>query len=182
MSTDDWLIGGHERRAIVIEPYDPAWPVRFAHERACITDALGPAARRVEHIGSTSVPGLGAKPIVDILVVVDDVDDVRVGDALELAGYVLRVREPGHRMFRRPDRSVHVHLWPTGSDDVRRHLLFRDRLRVDAGDRARYEAIKRELARCDWDDMNDYADAKSAVVAEITARAEAWAARTGWQP
>jgi GrpB-like predicted nucleotidyltransferase (UPF0157 family) len=81
-------------------------------------------------------------------------------------------------MFRRPDRSVHVHLWPTDSDDVTRHLLFRDWLRTSAEDRARYESVKRELARRDWGDMNDYADAKSPVIVEITARAEAWAART----
>jgi GrpB-like predicted nucleotidyltransferase (UPF0157 family) len=177
--SDDWLIGGRERRAIVIEAYDPAWPERFAQERRCVTDALGGLARRVEHIGSTSVPGLGAKPIVDILVAVDDVDDHRIISALERAGYVLRVRETGHRMFRRPDRSVHVHVWREGSEDVARHVLFRDWLRVSADDRDRYESAKRELARRDWDDMNDYADAKSPVVAEITARAQAWAARGG---
>lgn len=180
--SDDWLIGGRERRPIVIEPYDPAWPERFAHEARCITDALRTSARRVEHIGSTSVPGLGAKPIVDILVAVGDVDDERITPALERAGYVLRVRERGHRMFRRPDRSVHVHLWPADGDDVHRHLLFRDWLRASAEDRALYESVKRDLARRDWDDMNDYADAKSPVVAEITARAEAWAARTRWTP
>lgn len=177
--SDDWLIGGRERRAVVIEPYDPAWPDRFAQEARCIVDALSAIARRVEHIGSTSVPGLGAKPIVDVLVAVDDVDDERITPALERAGYVLRVRETGHRMFRRPDRSVHVHVWTAGSDDVERHLLFRDWLRVSAEDRARYESVKRDLARRDWDDMNDYADAKSPVVAEITARAQAWAAGSG---
>lgn len=174
--SDDWLIGGRERRPVVIEAYDPAWPERFVHEARCVTDALGVLARRVEHIGSTSVPGLGAKPIVDILVAVDDVHDEHITAALEHAGYVLRVREPGHRMFRRPDRSVHVHLWPTDSDDVTRHLLFRDWLRTSAEDRARYESVKRDLARRDWGDMSDYADAKSPVIAEITERAEAWAA------
>jgi GrpB-like predicted nucleotidyltransferase (UPF0157 family) len=81
-------------------------------------------------------------------------------------------------MLRTPDHDVHVHLWDDAVE-VRRHLLFRDWLREDAGDRERYAAVKRELARREWGDMNDYADAKSPVITEITARAEAWAAATG---
>jgi len=174
------LIGGREPRPIEIAPPDPAWPARFALERERIRAALGARARRIAHIGSTSVPGLGAKPIIDILVAVDDVTDPLVTTALVTAGFPLRVLEPGHRMCRTPGRDVHVHLWPRGSDDVRRHLLFRDWLRHDADDRARYEAVKRDLARRDWADMNDYADAKSEVVGEITVRAEAWARATSW--
>lgn len=171
-----WLIGGREARPIVVVDYDAAWPVRFETERRRITAAL-PDVRAVEHVGSTSVPGLAAKPIVDIVVVPAGA----IADAvapLEGAGYVLRVVEPDHRMLRTPERDVHVHLW---ADEVeqRRHLLFRDWLREDADDRARYEAVKRELATREWGDMNDYADAKSPVITEITARAEAWAAATG---
>jgi GrpB-like predicted nucleotidyltransferase (UPF0157 family) len=169
---DDVLIGGREKRTIVIADYDPAWPARYSAERTRILDAIGPAVRRIEHIGSTSVPGLAAKPIVDILVAVDDPDDeAAFVPALEAAGYVLRVREPGHRMLRTPERDVHVHVWRDGSAEIERYLLFRDRLRASAQDRAAYERLKRALAAREWDDMNDYADAKGALIREITRRA-----------
>jgi GrpB-like predicted nucleotidyltransferase (UPF0157 family) len=170
---DTVLIGGRERRPIVIAAYDPAWPARFEHERVTIAGALGATVIAIEHIGSTSVPGLAAKPIVDVLVTVADVDDEDAYlPALEQAGYGLRVRERGHRMFRTPRRDVHVHVWAATDPEVRRYLLFRDRLRADADDRARYEALKRGLAEREWDEMNDYAQAKSALVEEILARAE----------
>jgi len=162
---------------VTLVDYDPEWPAWFAREAARIRDALGDAALAVEHVGSTSVPGLAAKPIIDIVVVPAG----PIGDAiapLETAGYVLRVVEPDHRMLRTPNRDVHVHLW-SDAGEVRRHLLFRDWLREDAADRERYAAVKRELATREWGDMNDYADAKSPVITEITARAEAWAAATG---
>jgi GrpB-like predicted nucleotidyltransferase (UPF0157 family) len=170
------LIGGREARAVVIADYDEAWPSRFEAQRTRIVGAL-PDAVAVEHIGSTSVPGLAAKPIIDVIVV--PAGDIASAVApLEGAGYVLRVRETGHVMLRTPAHDVHVHLW-TEPAEVGRHLLFRDWLRVDAADRARYAAAKRELATREWGDMNDYADAKSPVVTEITARAEAWAATNG---
>ena len=144
---------------------------------------LGSVARRIGHVGSTAVPGLAAKPIVDISVSVDDVDHDEVyRPAMERAGYELRVLELGHRMFRTPGRDVHVHFWPAGGDDERRHLVFRDWLRVDAADRRRYEEHKRELARRDWADMNDYAQAKNTIIDEIMRRARAWARQTEWQP
>jgi GrpB-like predicted nucleotidyltransferase (UPF0157 family) len=169
---DDVLIGGREKRAIVIAGYDPAWPVRFEAERARILGAIDPAARRIEHIGSTAVPGLAAKPIVDILVAVEDPDDeAAFVPALEAAGYVLRVREPEHRMLRTPQLDVHVHVWRDGSSEVGRHLALRDRLRASADDRAAYERLKRSLAQREWDDMNDYAAAKGALIEEIMRRA-----------
>ena len=138
-----------------------------------------PYAIDIEHVGSTSVPDLGAKPIVDIQVEVDGLDEARDIPPLEAVGYVLRVREPTHLMVRTPERDVHVHLWSEESD-LDRHLLFRDWLRVNEPDRERYEAVKRELATRTWRDTNDYADAKSEVINAITARADAWAATTGW--
>jgi GrpB-like predicted nucleotidyltransferase (UPF0157 family) len=169
---DDILIGGREKRAIVIAGYDPAWPVRFEAERARILGAIGPAARRIEHVGSTAVPGLAAKPIVDILVAVEDPDhEAAFVPALEAAGYVLRVREPEHRMLRTPQLDVHVHVWRDGSSEVGRHIAFRDRLRASAEDRAAYERLKRSLAQREWDDMNDYAAAKGALIEEIMRRA-----------
>ena len=171
----EWLIGGREARRIVIVEYDPAWAARFAVERDRIAGAL-PDATGIEHVGSTSVEGLAAKPIVDIVVSVADIDAAVA--PLEATGYVLRVREPGHRMLRTPELDVHVHLWADPAE-TRRHLVFRDWLRTDAGDRERYAAAKRELATRRWGDTNEYADAKSPVIAEITARAEAWVTATG---
>ena len=168
---DDVLIRGREKRPIVIADYDPACPARYEAERVKILGAIGPIVRRIEHIGSTSVPGLAAKPIIDILVAVDDPDDEPAFvPVLEAAGYVLRVREPEHRMLRTPERDVHVHVLREGSHDVERHLVFRDHLRASAEDRAAYERLKRSLAERDWDDMNDYADAKGALIEAITRR------------
>ncbi|GAA1720120.1 hypothetical protein GCM10009809_14820 [Isoptericola hypogeus] len=176
------LVGGVERREIVLVDPDPRWSARFEQERERILAALGPRATRVDHVGSTAVPGLAAKPIVDIDVSVPDVEDEDAYlPALLDAGYELRVREPGHRLVRTPARDVHVHVCSAGSDWERQHLLFRDRLRHDAGDRAAYAALKRELAAREWPSMNDYADAKGGLIAQITDRAEAWAAATGWQ-
>ena len=112
---------------------------------------------------------------------VDDADDdgafvpVLIG-----AGYPLRVIEPEHRMFRSPQRDVHVHVWRAGSDDERRHLLFRDWLRESADDRRLYESVKRELATRSWVDSNDYADAKTDVVTVILNHAETWSSQAGW--
>jgi N-methylhydantoinase B/oxoprolinase/acetone carboxylase alpha subunit/GrpB-like predicted nucleotidyltransferase (UPF0157 family) len=168
------VIGEADGSTVRIVEYDPSWPKRFEVERARIVDALGPLVRRIEQFGSTSVPGLAAKPVVDIMVCVDDPDDDGAFvPALTAAGYVLRVIEPEHRLFRTPARDVHVHLWRAGSADERRLLLFRDWLRHDAGDRGRYEAVKRELASRTWESSGDYAEAKSDVVAEIMRRAEA---------
>lgn len=174
---DAVLIGGREERELVLTDYDPAWADRFAVERVRILKALGDVARRVEHVGSTAVPGLPAKPIVDILVVVDDPgDEDGYLPALEDAGYVLRVREPEHRMFRTPERDVHVHVWKAGSDDERRHLMFRDWLRQNPDDRALYEAAKRRFIGERFTDMNYYARAKGPIIEDIMRRAEAWAA------
>ena len=167
---DTVLIGGREKRAIVIVDYDPAWTARFVVERDRVQRALGAKARRIEHIGSTAVPSLAAKPIIDLLVTVADPDDEGiVVPALESAGYELRVRERGHRMFRTPARDVHVHIWRDSDPEVTRQLSFRDRLRRSPEDRLAYQQLKRDLATRDWTDMNDYADAKGPFIEEILA-------------
>jgi GrpB-like predicted nucleotidyltransferase (UPF0157 family) len=179
---EEALIGGREERVVVVADPDPRWPEVFERHRAAIVGALGPRVRRIDHVGSTSVPGLAAKPIVDIQVTVDDPeDDASFSPALETLGYELRVREPRHRMFRTPAHDVQVHVWAAGSDDERRHVLFRDWLRVDEADRRLYEDTKRRLAGRRWRDVNYYADAKSPVIQEIMARAESWAVRVHWQ-
>lgn len=171
------LIGGVEKRRIAIADYDPDWPKKFERQARRIARALGRAALRIEHIGSTSVPGLAAKPIVDILVVVaDSADESAYLPQLEAAGYDLRVREPGwneHRMFRTPEQDVHVHVYSEGCPEVERNLTFRDRLRRNPDDRRRYERTKRELAAQEWPDMNAYAEAKTEVIESILAASRA---------
>lgn len=173
---DEVLIGGREPAEIVISDYDPSWPARFASERERLASALGGTAAMIEHIGSTAVPGLAAKPVIDILVTVNAVEpDDRYRSNVEAGGYVLRVSEPDHRMFRTPARDVHVHVWPTSHEAVEQYLLLRDWLRYDEADRLLYEQRKLELAG-PWADMNHYAEAKSDVIAPILERA-GWAKR-----
>ena len=168
---NEFLIGGNERRAIVLVDYDSGWPVRFQDERAKLTTALGTEAIGIEHIGSTAVPGLAAKPIIDVLVTVADIEDEpRYLPAVQRAGYVLRVREPGHRMVRTPGLDVHVHIWPDGDPAVTAYLAFRNRLRSSIADRDLYAATKRRLAQQDWPTMDHYADAKSDVILQILSR------------
>ena len=177
------LIGGAEKRAVNIKPYSPAWPATFEEHRRRIQQALGSVACRVDHIGSTAVPGLAAKPIIDIQISVPDVEDEpSYRDPLLAAGYVLRLREPAHRLLRTPDLGVHIHVCKRGSDWERRHLLLRDWLRISAGDREAYAALKMELQAQDWETMNHYAEAKTPFISEMMTRAEAWAAATGWSP
>lgn len=165
------LIGGAEKREIKIEDYDPEWPKKFETHAGRIADALGRAALRIEHVGSTAVPGLAAKPVIDVLVVVpNSADESAYLPQLEAAGYVLRVREPDwheHRMFRTPERDAHVHVYSAGCAEIERALTFRDRLRRHRGDRSRYERTKRELASKEWPDMNAYAEAKTEVIESI---------------
>jgi len=176
------ITGGEEQVDIVVLDYDPAWPLRFEAERARIVAALGPRALAVDHIGSTSVPGLAAKPIIDICVTVaDSADETSYLGALVEAGYELRVREPEfheHRMLRAPAGDVHVHVFTVGSEEITRYLVFRDWLRVDDADRARYEQTKQTLAQRAWPTMQHYADAKTDVVESILARALATGEQT----
>jgi GrpB-like predicted nucleotidyltransferase (UPF0157 family) len=160
---------------IVLEEYNPAWPGWYAREEARIRGALGSSVVRLEHVGSTSVPGLAAKPLIDVLLVVPDSDDEDAYvPALVEAGYYLRLREPGwyrHRLLKDSDPEVNLHVFSPACEEVDRMLAFRDRLRGDADDRAEYEAVKRELAAREWDRVQDYADAKTRVVERITLRA-----------
>jgi len=160
---------------VLLAEYDPDWPQLFRHEADRIRDALGPRALQVEHVGSTSVPGLAAKPIIDIsLAVADSADERAYVPALEGAGYFLRIREPdwfAHRAFGREGVRVNLHVFSAGCAEIDRMLRFRDRLRRDDGDRELYERTKRELAQRQWKYVQNYADAKSAVVQAILARA-----------
>lgn len=166
------LVGGIENRQLGVKSYDDRWPSMYLDHQRRIGDALSATAIEIEHVGSTSVPGLAAKPIIDIVVTVHDITaEEDYLDVLLAAGYELRVREPGHRMVRTPVRDVHVHILERGDPAVDDYLLLRDHLRTDADDRALYEGTKRVLLTQSWDDMNAYAEAKSEVISAIKARA-----------
>jgi GrpB-like predicted nucleotidyltransferase (UPF0157 family) len=160
---------------IQLVDYDPRWPELFRREADRIHAALGDGVVRLEHTGSTSVPGLAAKPIVDItLVVADSADEAGYVPALEGAGYVLRFREPEwheHRFFKGPYIDINLHVFSTGCPEIDRILLFRDWLRTHPADCELYARTKMELAQHQWKRMDDYADAKTAVIAEILSRA-----------
>jgi GrpB-like predicted nucleotidyltransferase (UPF0157 family) len=162
---------------IVIVDYDPLWPELFRREADRIRAALGHRVLRIEHTGSTSVPSLAAKPIIDVLLVVaDSSDEGTYMPALESAGYVLRIREPNcyeHRMFNAPDAEINLHVFSAGCAEIDRLLVFRDRLRGNAADRELYARTKRTLAQEQWKYIQNYADAKTAVIEEIIARARA---------
>jgi GrpB-like predicted nucleotidyltransferase (UPF0157 family) len=170
-------IGGLPEHNATIElaDYDPEWPRLFEREAKRIRGALGTKALRIEHVGSTSVLGLAAKPIIDIdLVVADSSDENAYVPDLEAAGYVLRIREPDwfeHRLFKGPDTNVNLHAFSEGCEEVDRMVAFRDWLRTDDEDRELYLSAKRELAAREWKFVQNYADAKSAVVTEILGRA-----------
>jgi GrpB-like predicted nucleotidyltransferase (UPF0157 family) len=172
--TETELIGGVERRELFLADPDASWAAAYAAHEARIRHALGDHAVAVEHIGSTSVPGLAAKPIIDVLVTVRDITaEEDYLEPLIAAGYVLRVREPGHRLVRPEQRDAHIHVLEVGDPAATDYLLLRDHLRVDEDDRRLYEDTKRELTTRDWPDMNAYADAKTDVIEAIKARARA---------
>ncbi|QVQ53614.1 GrpB family protein [Spiractinospora alimapuensis] len=172
------LIGGLERSEFVVVDYDTGWPTLAAEWMGRVRERLGDTALSIEHIGSTSVPGLAAKPIIDLLLVVADLEteDAYV-EPLTAAGLHLRVREPGHRMLRTAERDVHLHVLPPDAQQERDYLALRDWLRVSPEDRKLYASTKRRLAERSWTDMNFYADAKTDTVLAILGRAHAWRAR-----
>ena len=168
---------------IVVAEYDPKWPDMFAGEAEKIRAALGERVVLLEHAGSTSVTGLAAKPLIDIvLVVADPADEAAYVPALEAAGYALRIREPEwyqHRVLQGTEPDVNLHVFGMGCEEVDRMLLMRDWLREHEADRELYARTKRELAHKHWTYMQNYADAKTEVVQAILARAQA--ARGGGQ-
>ena len=172
MNNDNEIyIGGVEKRDITIVDYDPSWPDTFRSHAAAIFEALGEANLRIEHIGSTAVPGLASKPIIDILLVVENSgNEESYLPQMEEAGYELLVREPDwhqHRMFRTPERDVHIHVYSWGCPEIDRIILFRNQLRSSPNDRSRYEPTKRKLAEQSWECMDDYAKEKTEVVESI---------------
>ena len=162
---------------IVLADYDPGWPALYAREEARIRAALGDRVLAIEHTGSTSVPGLAAKPIIDITMLVADVNDEAAWiPDLEAAGYVVRIRESepewyDHRVLKGPDTNVNLHVFSDGCVELERMVGFRDWLRTHDDDRELYERTKRDLVTREWQYVQNYADAKTQVVEEIVARA-----------
>lgn len=154
---------------------DPGWPALFEVEADRIRSSLGDDARRIEHVGSTSVAGMPAKPVIDILLVVDDsADESAYLPRLEAAGYRLRIREPAldeHRLCKGPDADINLHILSVGAPEIDRMLRFRDRLRSCPDEFALYLATKRELAGRRWEFVQQYADAKGEVIEAIIGRA-----------
>lgn len=164
------LIGAPEKRDVVLAEDDGLRDGWFARVAATIQDALGEQVLGLHHIGSTAVPGLLAKPVLDVLLLVADPEDEAYLAPLVEAGLVLRVREPHHRMLRTPERDVHLHVYAPGRPEVCDYLDLRDRLRVSPEERALYAATKQRLAAQDWPHLDAYAEAKSEVITAILGR------------
>jgi GrpB-like predicted nucleotidyltransferase (UPF0157 family) len=170
-------IGGIELLScrISLVEYDPRWPELYRREADRIQAVLGRRVLRIEHTGSTSVPGLAAKPVIDMLLVVADSadEDAYVPD-LGRAGYSLRIRETNwyeHRMFKGPDTEINLHVFSSGCAEIERILAFRDWLRSNPADRELYAGTKLALAQREWEYVQNYADAKTTVIEEILGRA-----------
>jgi GrpB-like predicted nucleotidyltransferase (UPF0157 family) len=160
---------------VILSDYDLVWPAWFETLAAKVRSALGPAALELHRAGSTSVPGLAAKPVIDVvLMVADSAREEAYVPALVAAGWVLRVREPEwfeHRCLKSAEPAGNLHVFTVGCPEIGRMLAFRDHLRANPADRRLYEETKRTLAARSWAVMQDYADAKTAVVAGIMSRA-----------
>lgn len=180
-TSDDYLleatIGPRVRLdgPVLLAPYDPGWPGEFERLARAIRGTLGARVLLLEHVGSTSVPGLAAKPVIDmVLAVSDSADEPAYVPRLEAAGFAMRIREPAwfqHRMLKTPGRDGNLHVFTVGCLEIERMIAFRDRLRADERDHRLYEETKRALAARTWGDVQHYADAKADVVEEILGRA-----------
>ncbi|WP_139981825.1 GrpB family protein [Nocardioides litoris] len=181
--------------SIVIEPYDEGWPAEFERVAGVLRDALGPAALAVDHVGSTSVPGLAAKDVIDVQVTVADLDDPRVEAGFATLGSERSEITADHpppgagdpsgwekRYYRAPAgwRGTHLHVRQAGRANHRYALLFRDYLRADAEAAEAYARVKRALAQLHPDDVDAYHAVKDPACDLVIAAAERWAAATGW--
>ncbi len=160
---------------ITLEPFSKAWAMMYAEIKAEITEALGSKAIRIEHVGSTSVEELSAKPIIDVVLEVpDSADEPAYVPALEAIGYVLRIREPGwfgHRLLKSPNVDGNIHVFSAGCTETEHMVAFQDWLRTNEADRKFCEKTKQQLASKIWKHVQNYADAKTAAIDEIMNRA-----------
>lgn len=172
-----------DRTAVVVVPYDPSWPETFSTQAQQVRAALGPVAVQVGHVGSTAVPGLPAKAVIDMAVVVaDPADEDSYCPALADCGYRLVVREPTwfqHRMLQRSVPTVNLHVYPVECPEVENLVRFRDWLRDHDDDRHLYASVKSRLAQKSWSTVRQYADAKGPIIQAIMARAAGDATASG---
>lgn len=156
---------------VFLQEYTPEWRRLYEQEAAWINRALADRVKLLEHVGSTSVEGLPAKPVIDIVFeVADAADEEAYVPPLEQAGFRLHIREPDwyeHRLFKSSRTDVNLHVFSQGEEETKRMLAFRDRLRSSEDDRERYAADKRRLAAKKWRHIQDYADEKTAVIQSI---------------
>lgn len=172
---------------IEVVGYDPAWPVLFAQLGATVRQGLGARALRIDHIGSTSIPGLDAKPILDVQVSVASFEPLgSLCAAMERIGFRYRVGNPdlSKRYFRESPgaRRTHIHVRQAGSWSEQFALLFRDYLRAHGFDREEYARLKHELAVRYRFDRLKYTEAKEPLIWAVMQRADAWSQATGWIP
>lgn len=172
---------------VEIVPYDPIWPARFEQLGSELRAAVGTSALRIDHIGSTAIPGLAAKPIIDIQISVaafEPLDAYRI--PLERLGYVFRAdnTERTKRYFREAPGTPrrHIHARRAGSWAEQFALLFRDYLRTHAEEARSYEALKYQLVARYREDRHGYTDAKAPFIWEIMAKADRWSQEVGWEP
>ena len=180
------LLGGVRNDPIEVVPWDPNWEPMFEDMRARLARSLGDRAVRIDHVGSTAIPGIPAKPIVDIQVSVPDVEDTDAyRAAIEENGLALRFIEAGHRYFRPPPgtpRDHQVHVCQVGSQWERDHLLFRDFMRAHPGEAAEYGRLKMRIADRRRNERITYNDEKQPFILAVLEEAEDWARKTGWSP
>lgn len=172
---------------VAVVPYDSEWPARFRELAGPIREVLGSVALRIDHVGSTSIPGLAAKPIIDIQISVQDFHLFEsYGGPLQSLGYVFRSENPEltKRYFREKPGSerIHVHVRRAGSWAEQFALLFRDFLRAYDEEARKYEELKRELAERFRTDRHAYTDAKQPFIWDLMGRADRWSQEVGWVP
>jgi len=172
---------------VVIVPYDPEWPALFSRLGVSLRKALGDTALRIDHIGATSVPGLDAKPIIDIQISVrtfEPLDAYRL--PIESLGFVLRPDNPDRtkRYFREVpgERRTHIHVRRAGSWPEQFALLFRDYMRTHDEDAKRYAELKYRLAEQYAEDHRGYTEAKAPFIWETMVKADTWSQEIGWEP
>jgi GrpB-like predicted nucleotidyltransferase (UPF0157 family) len=180
------LFGAPHESPIELVPADLNWPARFAAVRSQLAAALGPTAVRIEHVGSTSVPGLDAKSVIDVQIgVVDLADEAAYAPEIAALGWPLRLRDSDHRFFREPagiPRTTHVHVCALGGRWERDHLLFRDYLRSHPDRAAAYADLKWALVGRYAGVRLAYTEAKGPFIEETLRLANAWAAHQDWRP
>lgn len=166
---------GAENKLDIVElrDHDPAWRIAFERERAALLETLGPLAMAIEHIGSTAVPGLRAKPVIDILVTVENLRLEEVEGGLVRLGYVhVPIGDPERLFFRKGmPRTHHLHVVRHGGEEQRRHLLFRDRLIAHPEEAAEYQRLKEELAGRFREDREAYTEGKDRFIRSMLERA-----------